>query len=688
MENLKKYVNPNIGTNAHLLRPTSPTVMYPHGMMQISPNFNYEYSDKYSADKIKSFPVGPVDIMAAKSTSDIKSDFDHDLETASPHMYSVYLETPKIQAAFSVTEHCTIFEFDFFEKSETFENYIIISAKDFEFDCDNTIFKSSGKYYNINAYAFCMFSEKPKSVENIEENLFRFSFSSDKIQFKSGISFIDIKQAEFNLNIEIPHFDINKIIEKGGDKWDKELNKIKVKGSENNKTVFYTALYRALLRPYNLSEYGRYYSSYDGKIHDDNGIDFYCGDGLWDTFRCMHPLQLILEPEVHKNILASYVRMYEQSGFMPNFPHPMGDRAVMIGFHSASLFADSYVKNIDFDIDKAYEGVRKNVFERSMLPWVNAPSTELDEVYYNKGFFPALELGQTEYVKEVHKFERRQSVSVTLEHSYSDWCAYVLAKAAGKDKDAEILLKRSKNYKNVFNKDTKFMSPKTADGEFIPDFNPKLSGGQGGRLYFSENNSWVYTFSVFHDIDGLIELFGGKDEFSKRLDDLFIEPLGTSKYDFLKQFPDSTGLMGQYTMGNEPAFHIPYLFNYVNKSYKTQRKIHEIIKLWFTNHPFGICGDEDGGAMSAWLVFSAVGFYPVCPGKPFYDMGSPVFDEIIIDTDKAKFTIKSDGASDKSKYIKSAMLNDKKIDLTHPVINHEDLYKNAVLNLQMSKYKD
>ena len=693
MDKLTQYVNPNIGTIGHLLTATAPTVMYPHGMMQISPNFDartphfYTRGERYLADIIRSFPAGPIAIMAAKGNSPVESGFDHDLEIAKPHFYSVYLETSKIQAAYSVTEHCAIFEFDFFEESENSENYVIISAKDItSVSCEDKIIKATGKYFNINAYAFCEFSEKPVSIAGGQENIFKLSFNSAKVQVKVGVSFIDSTQAEYNLNKEIPHFDINKIIEKGENRWDAELNKIKVKGSENNKTIFYTAVYRALQRPYNLSEHGRYYSNYDGKVHDDDGVEFYCGDGLWDTFRCLHPLHIILEPEVHKSVLASYIRMYEQSGLMPNFPYPYGDNAFMIGFHSASLFADAYVKNIEFDIEKAYEGIRKNVFERSMLPWVNAPSTELDEIYYKHGFFPALVPSQREHVKEVHRFEARQAVSVTLEHSYTDWCAYVLAKALGKDKDAEILLKRSQNYRNVFNPETKFMSPKTADGKFIADFDPKLSGGQGGRAYFSENNSWVYTFSVFHDIEGLIELFGGKQEFAHRLDRLFTENLGTSKYDFLKQFPDSTGLIGQYTMGNEPAFHIPYLFNYVGDSYKTQRKIHEIIKLYFTNHPLGICGDEDGGAMSSWLVFSAMGFYPVCPGKPYYDLGSPIFDEIIIDAPEAKLKIKADGAGNKAKYIKSAELNGKAVNLEHPIINHDNLYKNGTLNLEMSVY--
>ena len=678
MEKLTKYVNTNIGTVGHLLTATSPSVHYPHGMMQISPNFNPRLGDRYFADKIFSFPLGPISIMACRAGEKSASEFDHDLETALPHMYSVYLETPKIEVVYSVTSHSAIFEFDFGDNGG---DIILNCAGDTTIN--GNYITATGKYFAVESYLSGLFSEDPEQVAIVsDKGTYQFSFSGGKVLFKAGVSFIDIDQAKDNLQREIPDFDIAKVIATGENVWDELLNKIIVRGNEENKYVFYTAMYRAFTRPFNISEHGRYYSNYDKQIHSDDGHEFYCGDGLWDTFRCMHPLHLILEPEVHEDVLSSYIRMYEQSGLMPNFPYPAKDNAFMIGFHSASLFADAYVKNIKFDIDKAYEGVRKNVFERTMLPWTSAAATELDQCYYDNGYFPALAPGQTEWVKDVHSFEGRQAVSVTLEHSYTDWCAAVLAQALGKDNDAEILFARSNNYKNVFNKETGFMSPKTADGKFIEGFNPKLSGGQGGRLYFSENNSWVYTFSVFHDIEGLIDLFGGKETFSERLNKLFTESLETSKYDFLKQFPDSTGLMGQFTMGNEPAFHIPYLFNYVGENYKTQRKIHEIIKMWFTNHPLGICGDEDGGAMSAWLVFSAMGFYPVCPGKPVYDIGSPIFDEVTIQTDKANFTIKAEGASSKAKFIKSAQFMGMPYESNY--INHEDLYKGGTLEFEMS----
>lgn len=689
MQDLVKYVNPNVGTIGHLLTATKPNVQYPHGMMMISPDFTPGITDRYIADKIFSFPVGPVSVMAARinreyrGREDAASVFDHDNETACPHMYSVYLETFDITAMYSVTRHGAIFEFDFGAEPGD----VILSAGE-NVNIGNVV-TACGKYFDVHSAAFIRFYKNGEGIQanaaKIAENTYKFRFTGGKITLKAAISFIDVEQAEDNFKRELDGKKLEDIIELGYNVWNRELNKIKVSGSEKHKRIFYTAMYRAMSRMYNLSEYGRYYSNYDKKVHDNEGHDFYCGDGLWDTFRCMHPLQLILEPDTHEDVLESYVRMYRQSGLMPNFPYPSRDYSFMIGFHSASLFADAYVKGITFDLETAYEGVRKNVFGRSMLPWVNAPSTELDEIYYKKGFFPALRPGEPETVKEVHGFEGRQAVAVTLEHSYTDWCAKILAQAAGRYDDVKILNARSKNYANLFNRGTKFMSPRGADGKFIENFNPKLSGGQGGRLYFAENNAWTFTFSVFHDIEGLIELFGGKEEFSNRLDMLFTEQYEVSKYDFLRQFPDSTGLIGQYSQGNEPGFHIPYLYNYIGEPHKTQRKIHEIINLWYHDHPLGICGDEDGGAMSAWLVFSAMGFYPVCPGKAEYAIGSPIFDYIEIKAPAAELTIIADGVVNKAKYISSANIGGKKIGKKEMFLHHGDLYGGKTLTLKMQK---
>lgn len=315
------------------------------------------------------------------------------------------------------------------------------------------------------------------------------------------------------------------------------------------------------------------------------------------------------------------------------------------------------------------------------MPWTGGPAGDFDRCYFEKGFFPALAEGEEETLP-AHPFERRQSVAVTLEVCYDDWCLGQIAKELGHEEDYRRLSARAENYRKLYHPETGFMSPRLADGSWEPAFNPKLSGGQGGRAYFAECNAWTYTWHVQHQPEGLIQLMGGKDTFCDRLDQLFREQYEVPKYTFLGQFPDSTGLMGQFCMGNEPSFHIPYLYNYGGQPWKTQRRIRELMRLWFGNSPLGICGDEDGGAMSAWYTFSAMGLYPVCPGKPVYDIGSPVFDEITIHMENGNsFHILAHNQNPRHKYIQSASLNGKPHNL--PWLDHTSLAAGGTLELQM-----
>ena len=696
MQDLTRYVNPYVGSVGHLLSATSPAVYYPHGMMQMCPAFTPGIGDRYLADKIYSFPAGAFSFMPTRqSASAVRDDsaeaycslFDHDLELAAPHKYEVYLETSGIQVISSVHKHSVIFEFDFGDEGG---DVVVYTNQTSRFD--GASFSTKGKYLGVDAFSYACFSQCPQTriisefagSDNTRQCVISAHFpEGGKVRMKAGVSFIDFDQAKRNLDSEISGFDLEGTIEKAAEVWNGELGKIRVEGDEEKKKILYTAIYRSSLRPYCLSEYGRYYSGYDNQVHFDDGHEFYCGDGLWDTFRCMHPLHILLDKKMQEDVLESYIRMYEQSGVLPNFPYPDRDKTCMIGFHSASLFADALCKGVPFDVGRAYAGVRKNAFERTMMPWVSAPKNELDDVYYEMGFFPALAPDEAEWVKGVHPFEGRQAVAVTLEHSYSDWCAMMLARELGEEADEAVLKKRSRNYRNVFHHSTKFMAPRTEQGDFIAGFNPKLSGGQGGRRYFAENNSWTYSYSVFHDVEDLIALFGGREGFLARLDQLFVEGLGTSKYDFLKQFPDSTGLIGQFSMGNEPSFHIPYLYALAGEPHKAQRKIHEIAYMWFHNHPLGICGDEDGGAMSSWYVFAAMGFYPVCPGKAEYVIGSPLFDKIELTTDEGVLTICADGASGKAKYIKSAKLNGQALEGV--VLSHEDVMSGGTIEFEMAE---
>ena len=458
-----------------------------------------------------------------------------------------------------------------------------------------------------------------------------------------------------------------------------------VGGTESQRTIFYTALYRSLGRMTDITEDGKYFSGFDHAVHDAHGHDFYVDDGLWDTFRSLHPLQLILDPAQQEDMIRSYLSMYEQSGWLPSFPSPAGEQPVMIGHHAASFIADAYEKGYrDFDVNEAYQALRKSLTEATMLPWSHGPLTILDRVYFEQGFFPALAVGEKETVPEV-TVERRQAVSVTLENSYDAWCMAQLAKALGKNEDLALFSKLANNYKNVYNPAIGFMAPRSSDGKWVEPFDPLKGGGQGGRDYFTEVNSWLYTFNVQHDVSGLIHLIGGRDAFNAKLDQLFVQQYGGSKFSFLGQFPDATGLIGQYAQGNEPSFHIPYLYDFSGQPWKTQKRVRQIMDVWYGDGPLGIPGDDDGGETSSWYVLSAIGFYPVCPGSPVYEIGSPIFEKSVIRlADGKEFTIIAHHVSAQNKYIQSAQLNGKPLD--RPWFRHSDLVGGGSLILEMADH--
>jgi predicted alpha-1,2-mannosidase len=699
------YVNPNIGTIGHLLTATAPTVQYPYGMVRLAPITTPKVRDRYLADKIYGFPSGSA--MLTATTGAIETDsaknasaFDHDFETVSPYYYAALLEDYDIRAEFTATQHAAYYRFTFPANAHS---HVILSSRDhaeLEVVGPDAV-TGRGAEGGVAIYFYAEFS-KPLgayrtwtggqvsaqtaklSGAGIGVETDGATTKGERIGVRIGVSYIGIEQARKSLRKEIPAWSFDQVKAKGRAVWNQALGKIAVKGgTEKQRTIFYTALYRSLARMTDHTEDGRYYSGYDGQVHDAGGHDFYAGDGLWDTYRSMHPLQLILDPARQVDMVNSYVRMYEQSGSMPSFPSIGGDGAVMIGHHSTAFITDTYMKGYrDFDVEKAYAGMKKNAMDATLLPWRRGPLTALDRVYQEKGFFPALAKGEKETVAEVHPFERRQAVSVTLENCYDDWCVAQMAKALKKDDDYAYFLKRAHNYASVFDGRIGMMAPRTADGKWVEDFDPTRGGGQGGRDYFAECNSWVYTWHVQHDVAGLMALMGGREQFAAKLDQLFVEQYGTSKYAFLGQFPDMTGLIGNYAQGDEPSFHIPYLYNYCGQPWKTQRLLRQIMEVWYGDGPLGICGDEDGGAMSSWYVLSAMGFYPVCPGRPVYDIGSPLFQEVRIALSGGKtFTIAAPGTSAQNKYVQSAMLNGRPLD--KPWFTHEELAAGGTLVLQM-----
>jgi predicted alpha-1,2-mannosidase len=712
IKDITQYVDPNIGGVAPLLTTLAPTVHRPHSMVRVFPVTKPGLDDRYLSDKIYGFALNmpayrrgyltelmPTSGKLLLNKGDNASVYDHDMEELYPWYHKVLLEDYNITADWTTTERAVLYRFKFNGKDSN--NILFRSNKESYFKITgNNVIQGWEKFENTKQFFYGEFSrpfDKSGSFEpgKISDNETEISGSKtgvfvvfnkveNPVEVRIGISFIDESQAADNLHRETNGKSFESVKYESYSIWKNELGKIQIEGgTERQKRIFYTSLYRSMERMVNISEYGRYYSGFDGKIHDDKGRPFYVDDWLWDTFRSLHPLMLILDPSQQADMVESYVRMYEQSNWMPGFPQFFGNYPAMIGFHSAELIWDTYQKGVrNFDVEKAYEGLRKNATQATMLPWRTGPMCSLDTFYIQHGWYPAIPENSKDPEPRVDGFEKRQAVSVTLEHSYDDWCLAQFAKALGKDTDFSYFMNRSQNYRNVFNHTTGFFAPKTADGNWIEPFDPQLSGGIGCRAYFTENNAWTWNFSVQHDIPGLIELMGGKEAFVKRVDAIFNEPTSIAKWRLMAQFPDGTGLNGMFVAGNEPSFIIPYLYNYAGQPWKTQRRIREIMNMWFDDRPPGIPGDEDGGALCSWYVFSAMGFFPVTPGSGEYAIGSPFFNKIKIQLpDGNTFTIAAENCSQKNKYIQSAELNGK--ELASAFISHLDIMNGGTLNLIM-----
>ncbi|HEX4136375.1 MAG TPA: GH92 family glycosyl hydrolase [Bryobacteraceae bacterium] len=708
------YVSPNIGTIGQLLTATVPYVQTPHGMARLAPITTPGITDRYLADKIYGFPIGPAMLMSstgAVSTNPAAyaSDFDHDFETATPYYYEADLQTWGIKAEFTASRQAAYYRFTFPASAHA---HLALSLKvnaQFAVTGNNVVQgseevkgpvgqiaetgKETREYFYIefsrpfNNYQTWQNDDLSHAAKQSGDQIGFVTDSSsiagEQIGVRVGLSYISAEQARRNLEREIPGWTFDQVKASTRSLWNEALGQVRtVGGTDRQRTIFYTALYRSLGRMTDITEDGRYFSGYDHAVHDAQGHDFYIDDGLWDTYRSLHPLQLLLDAKQQEDMIRSYLRMYEQSGWLPSFPSVAGEQAVMIGHHAAAFILDAYEKGYrDFDVEEAYAAMRKNATDASMLPWSRGPLTSLDRVYFEKGFFPALAYGEHETEPSVTP-ERRQAVSVTLENSYDDWCVAQLAKALNKQSDAIYFDKLAHNYENVFNPAIGFMAPKSADGKWVEPFDPKLGGGQGARDYFTEVDSWIYTFSVQHDVAGLIHLLGGRDAFNIKLDRLFVEQYGTSKYQFLDQFPDATGLVGLYAQGNEPSFHIPYLYDFSGEPWKTQFRVRQLMDVWYGDGPLGIPGDDDGGATSSWYVLSALGFYPVCPGSPAYEIGSPIFAKSTIRMGNGKeFIILANHVSARNKYIQSASLNGKPLD--KPWFQQSDIANGGTLLLEM-----
>ncbi|WP_303009186.1 GH92 family glycosyl hydrolase [Coprobacter fastidiosus] len=700
------YVNPYMGNISHLLVPTFPTVHLPNSMLRVYP----ERPD-YTSDQIKGLPLIVTShrgssafnlspYQGREETLRPVVNYTYDNEVIKPYYYRVYLDEQNTDIKYAPSHQSAQYEISYEKDAPV---YLILNSKNGAMQVnDNTVSGYQQLENNTRVYLYLETENKPEKTGVLQDNKLNTELDTirgnnacvalyfgDKAQVQKiryGISFISEEQAKSNMEREQKFYDVNALAEAGKKVWNDALGKIEVQSpDENEKTIFYTSLYRCYERPVNISEDGRYFSAFDGKVHEDGGNAFYTDDWIWDTYRATHPLRVLIDTLTETNVIRSYILMAEQMGdmWMPTFPEITGDSRRMNSNHAVATVADAYAKGLrGFDLEKAYLVCKKGIEEKTLAPWSGKPAGWLDDFYKKNGYIPALAPGEKETVPEVHHFEKRQPIAVTLGTSYDQWCLSQIAEDLGKKDDAEHYLKCSYNYRNVYNPETQFFHPKDKNGKFIEPFDYRFSGGQGAREYYGENNAWVYRWDVPHNVGDLIAIMGGTDRFIENLNQTFREPLGRGKYSFYAQLPDHTGNVGQFSMANEPSLHIPYLYNYAGQPWMTEKRIRTLLKEWFRNDLMGVPGDEDGGGMSAFVAFSSMGFYPVTPGSPTYNIGSPMFPYVKMTLSNGKiFEIIAENCSDENKYIQSATLNGK--ELNQPWFNHSDIANGGKLVLKM-----
>lgn len=705
-EDFTKYIDPTIGNVAQFLVPTYPTIHLPNQMIRMFP-----VKQDYISDQVDAFPMQVISHRQAgilqikvipgeitNSSWNQKMNIDHDLEVVRPWLYSTYLIDDDIRISFSPGEKCAIYKIDFQGTGK--RNLLIKGSSEMKSVFTNGIFTFEEKAsettrglnpvkMSVTAYVYGELCGKDDKLikdasAKVETGKFAVSFpksSPVSVLVRYAVSYISHEQAKINFARELTNINFDELTLSGKKAWERVINQIQVKGgTEAQKRTFYTSLYRTMERMVDINEGGKYYSGYDGKVHESNR-PFLVDDWIWDTYRAQHPLRTILNPQMENDILNSYTLMYEQSGWMPTFPQVFGNHMCMNSYHSSAIFIDGYRKGLkDYNVEKAYEGIRKNLIEGTFIPWrQGTPRQSIDNFYHKNGYFPALHSEEPETEPQMDDFEKRQPVPVTLGISYDFWSLAEFAKELEKNDDYKHFAKNGLDYRNLWNPDQRLFIPKEKNGDWI-DINPKSAGGKGYREYYDENNGWTYAWDVPHDIEGLTQLLGGKKAAEERLDQLFREPLGMKKNEFYVNGSNSTGMVGQFSMGNEPSFHIPYLYNYFGAPWKTQKRTRFLLDVWYKDNIFGIPGDEDGGGMTAFVVFTSMGLYPVTPGLPFYTITSPVFEETIIHLQNQKtFTILAKGASRTMKYIQKASINGSEI--SSPFISHLQIMEGGTLEL-------
>lgn len=693
-----KLVNPLIGTEStpgFSNGNTYPAVAAPFGMTFWTPRTGQEsgWIYQYTAESLRGFQAthqpspwmgdyGNFGVMpfVGQSTRQLPSSaFSHDEETSKAYHYAVELKDFDIRAEMSATTRCAAMQFHFPEGKRAWIHFDTYAPGDFAIDKANGTVRGTAwaNHGGVEGDFGCRF------VAHIDAPIKSVNRSPDKhwvaveiepptdeaVAVRIGTSFIDHQQANLNLKREIGEKSFDDVVAGAKSVWNDRLQMIDIEGATDDQRItFYSNLYRALLFPRILHEENAagdlvHYSPYSGNVEPG---EMYADNGFWDTFRAVYPLLSIIDPEINASIIRGWINAYQEGGWFPKWASP-GYRDTMIGTHVESVVADALCKGIDdFDVQLAAEASLKDCYGISD-----------NGAYGRKGMKFYLENGY------VASDKTGEATARTLEFAYDDWSAAQVCKYAGLDDQVEPLMKRAQNYHNVFDPSVGMMRGRLANGDWRPDFAADEWGGP-----FTEGSSWHYTWSVLHDVPGLIELMGGDQKFIAKLDEMLAtEPtFGVGHYG--REIHEMTemvaGGMGQYAHGNQPVHHVLYLYNFAGAPWKTAAPVRQVVDELYGPGPDGYCGDEDNGQMSAWYLFSTLGFYPVCPGKPGYVIGSPRFERVTIHLPNGnELVIEAANNSAKNQNVASVAVNGKP--LARSWIQHEELVSGGKLSFEMSE---
>ncbi len=737
-KNLIQYVNPMIGTKN--MGHTFPGATTPFGMVQLSPETNqqpmfqkngkynpntYKYCSGYQYDDNTIFgfshthfsgtghsDLGDFLIMptmeeltlepgeANKPKSGYHATFSHRDEKAEPGYYSVKLKDYNIIAELTATDRVGFHKYTFNKSGDTHIILDLISNiyhhKDknvwtfvrVENDSTVTGYRQTNGWARTRKVFFAMKFSKPfhkyghKRYEKIIYNGFYRRFNQEEnfpemagkeirayfdfkvkkgdiIKIKFALSPVSTNGALKNLNAEVPHWSFEKVKQQTQQKWNNELSKIQIETlTKKQKETFYSALYHTMLGPILYEDVDGLYRGLDQNIYKSKGFTNYTIFSLWDTYRALHPLLNILQPKRNNDMIKSMLAHHDQSVHkaLPVWSHYANENWCMIGYHSVSVIADAIAKGTtDVNINRALQAC----ISSATLSYYDGIGS-----YISKGYVP--------------EDKSSSSVSKTLEFAYDDWCVAQIAKKAENKKIYRDFIKRSQNYKNVYHKASGYMRPKLSNGKWKKKFDPLDTHGQG----FIEGNAWNYGLYVPHNVTKMIDMMGGKDKFSKHLDRIFNTPI-QDKYILKNEDITRDGIIGNYVHGNEPGHHIPYLYNWTNHPWKTQKRVRMIMDIMYSNKEDGLCGNDDAGQMSAWYVFSALGFYPVLPGSDEYAIGSPMVKSAIIKLQNGKnLKIKVINQSNENVYVDKILINDKPINSY--TLNHSDIKNGGKIIFYMS----